>query len=223
MTVELTHHSLTGSGLLTAKARRVPLKRTFDLFFSAAFLIFSAPLFFFIALLLLIPTRGKVLYSHERIGKNGKPFRCFKFRTMREDADSGLQEILKQDTALREEWETKRKLIRDPRVTRLGHFLRRTCLDEIPQFWNVLKGDLSVVGPRPVTREEITTYFGDKAQKILSVKPGITGLWQIARDPNMSYKDRVSLEEYYVKKASFLLDLKLIFLTLPCIIRTNGA
>lgn len=150
------------------KIRHFPIKRSFDLVFSLLCLVTGSPVFLIIAFLIYITSPGKVIYSHERIGRGGKPFRCYKFRSMYADADKRLNDLLAKNPDLKKEWETTFKLKNDPRVTPFGLFLRKTSLDEIPQFWNVLKGDLSVVGPRPVVNEEIKKYYCMKAYKILS-------------------------------------------------------
>jgi undecaprenyl-phosphate galactose phosphotransferase len=138
------------------------------------------------------------------------------------DAELRLAEIL-LDPAAKQEWDTYYKLKNDPRIHAVGKFLRKTSLDELPQFFNVLKGDLSVVGPRPVTEEEVTKYFGDKAKKILSVRPGLTGIWQTSGRSLLTFDERLKLEESYIDQQSFLLDLQIIFKTIPAIIFPKGA
>lgn len=205
------------------KVNHKPFKRCFDIIFSSSALLFLAPFFLTVALLIRSTSRGKAIYSHERIGRCGKKFRCFKFRTMYQDADERLNKILQEDSALRNEWHLTRKLKNDPRITAMGKFLRKTSLDELPQFWNVLRGDLSVVGPRPVLEEEILKYYGVKAPKILSVRPGITGIWQVSGRNDTSYAKRVELDEQYVERQSFFLDMKLIIKTVPCMVSRKGA
>jgi len=200
-----------------------PLKRAFDVFFSLAVLVLTAPLFLIIYLLIRTTSKGRAIYYQERIGRAGIPFRCYKFRSMYSDAESRLQDILKNDPQKHEEWERNHKLRNDPRITQIGKFIRRSSLDEFPQFWNVLKGDLSVVGPRPVVSEEIVKHFGKKAEKILSIRPGLTGLWQVSGRSDISYAARVALDEKYVDERSFALDLKLIMLTIPRMLSTKGA
>jgi undecaprenyl-phosphate galactose phosphotransferase len=140
------------------------------------------------------------------------------------DADQRLKDLLARDLHLRAEWGKNYKLKNDPRTTLLGAFLRKTSLDELPQFWNVLKGDLSVVGPRPVVREEITKYYHVKAYKILSIRPGLTGIWQVSgRSDIPSYEARIQMDEYYVDHHSFLLDMKLIAKTIPAMLFSKGA
>lgn len=205
------------------KIRHFPLKRIFDLLFSLFSLIMGAPVFLLIAFFIFITSPGRVIYSHERIGRGGKPFKCYKFRSMYVDSDKRLQLLLAKDQKLKKEWETTFKLKKDPRITPFGHFLRKTSLDELPQFWNVVKGDLSVVGPRPVVKEEIEKYYCLKAHKILSIRPGLTGPWQVSGRSNESYEERIRLDEYYVDHPSFMYDLKLIAKTIPAMLFAKGA
>lgn len=199
------------------------IKRSFDIIFSLAVLIFLSPLFLLIAFLIRLTSRGNPIFGHERIGRGGKPFICYKFRTMYADAPERLHSLLSMRADLKEEWEKSQKLKNDPRVTPLGKLLRKTSLDEFPQFWNVLKGDLSVVGPRPVVEKELQTHFGSKGPLIVSVRPGVTGLWQVSGRSNTSYAERILLDETYINTQSFLLDLKLIIKTLPAVIFSKGA
>lgn len=201
----------------------IPLKRAFDILFSLTVLFVFLPLLFVIAVAIRLSSGGSIVYAHERIGRGGRPFHCYKFRTMFRDADKRLQEILAKDASLRAEWEESHKLKDDPRITPIGKFLRKTSLDEFPQFWNVLIGDMSVVGPRPMVRDEIIRRLGSKAKKILSVRPGLTGLWQVSGRSNTSYTYRIELDELYVKNRSFWLDLKLVAKTIPCMIAARGA
>lgn len=204
--------------------KHLPIKRIFDILFSLTVLILFSPLFLMIALAIFITSPGNIIYSHQRIGRGGKPFPCYKFRTMYQDADLRLKEILEKNPVLKEEWEKTYKLKNDPRITPIGAFLRKTSMDELPQFWNVLKGDLSVVGPRPVVEEEINKYFGHKALKILSMRPGLTGPWQVSgRSDITCYKKRIELDEFYIEKQSFFFDVVLIAKTIPAIIQSKGA
>lgn len=210
--------------LLECKVKHIPIKRVFDLSFSLCALIFGLPIFACIALLIFCTSPGKIFYSHKRIGRGGKIFKCYKFRTMHPNADARLQEILKNNEDLRKEWESTFKLKSDPRITPIGSFLRKTSLDELPQFWNVLKGDLSIVGPRPVVKEEVEKYLGLKAPKILSIRPGLTGPWQVSGRSNITcYQKRVELDEFYVDNHSLLLDVKLIAKTIPVMLFSKGA
>lgn len=208
---------------LGVEVKHIPIKRLFDLLFSLLVLVLGSPLFLFIALAIFFSSPGKVIYAQQRIGRGGKPFRCYKFRTMYADADARLHELLAQDPELRQEWEATRKLKKDPRVTPFGKLLRKSSLDEIPQFWNVLKGDLSVVGPRPVQKDEIERYFGEKAVKILKMRPGITGNWQVHGRSDTCYQRRICLDEEYIDNHSLYWDLKLIAKTIPCLILMRGA
>lgn len=203
--------------------RHFPLKRLFDIIFSISVLVLLLPLYLIIGIFIRISSRGNAIYFHERIGRGGTIFRCYKFRTMYSDADKRLKEILAKDFSKRQEWALNRKLKNDPRVTPLGRFLRKTSLDELPQFWNVARGDLSTVGPRPVTQEEIDIYYGVKAVKILSIRPGITGLWQVSGRSDTTYITRVNLDEQYVNSHSFMLDILLILKTVTTIFSSKGA
>jgi exopolysaccharide production protein ExoY len=219
----LTAPTVNISEVIKYEIKHIPVKRTFDIIFSLLVLILCSPLFAILATLIRLTSPGKALYSQERVGRGGKSFRCYKFRTMFLDADKRLHDILKNDSLKKLEWEQSHKLKNDPRVTKIGSFLRKTSLDELPQFWNVLIGDLSVVGPRPVVQEEITKHFGMKAAKILSVRPGITGIWQVSGRSDISYSKRIQLDEKYVDTHSIALDLKLIVKTIPSIVTSKGA
>lgn len=199
------------------------LKRIFDILFSLTILVLFAPVFALIALFSICTSKGPVVYAHKRIGRGGKVFKCYKFRTMYKDADNRLQELLAKDPDLKKEWEANYKLKNDPRITSIGHFLRKTSLDEFPQFWNVLKGDLSVVGPRPVVLDEIVTHYGEKAGKVLSIRPGLTGLWQVSGRNDTSYAKRISLDEEYINNQSLVLDIKLVLKTIPAMLFSRGA
>lgn len=206
------------------KIKHIPIKRIFDILFSFSFLVFASPIYLMITLLIFFSSPGKIFYSQERIGRGGKPFRCYKFRSMHPQADKYLDSLLANNPRLKEEWEKTYKLKKDPRITWIGSILRKTSLDELPQFWNVLKGDLSIVGPRPVVKEEINKYYRNKAYDILSIRPGLTGIWQVSgRNDIQSYEKRIQYDEYYVKNHSFLLDLKLIAKTVPVILFSKGA
>ena len=187
-------------------------------------MIAGLPLYFIIALLIKLSSRGPIFFSQERIGKNNIPFKCFKFRTMHPEAEDILENLIKQNSLLKKEFEETHKLKNDPRITYIGRFLRKTSLDEIPQFINVLKMEMSIVGPRPIVKEEIKKY-GISISKVLSIKPGITGLWQVSGRNNLSYKRRVMLDCLYVKNINFLLDLRIILRTFGVIFfpRDRGA
>lgn len=206
-----------------ARVKHIPTKRIFDLLFSSAALIVLMPFLLILALFVAGSTKSSPIYRHRRIGRGGRPFTCYKFRSMRRGADRQLAEILERDPLLKEEWERTRKLKRDPRVTRLGRFLRKSSLDELPQFINVLKGDLSVVGPRAVEMVEIENHFGPAAEKILTIRPGLTGLWQVSGRSNTSYRKRIRFDETYVERRSLLLDLRIVLKTIPLLFNGRGA
>jgi Undecaprenyl-phosphate galactose phosphotransferase WbaP len=199
-------------------------KRLFDIVFSLSVLILLAPVYLVIALLIVISSPGSVFYVQERVGKNRKSFRCLKFRTMVENADEILREMMEKSPNIRQEFEENFKLKKDPRITWIGHFLRVTSLDEFPQFWNVLKGDMSVVGPRPLVAEELPKY-GRHMDKILTIRPGITGLWQVSGRNDIPYPLRVRMDLYYANFRNFWIDLWIIFKTIGVVIfpKNNGA
>jgi exopolysaccharide production protein ExoY len=201
----------------------ISAKRIFDILFSLGAILFFLPLGLIIGFLIKGSSPGSIFYHCKRVGKDGQPIYCWKFRTMCQDADKKLQEILRQNPQLKQEWDTYYKLKDDPRVSGIGKILRKTSLDELPQFWNVLLGDLSVVGPRPVTEEEIQKYFGKKASKILSVRPGLTGIWQTSGRSLLTFEERIRLEESYIEMQSLIFDLKIIFKTIPMIFISRGA
>ena len=196
------------------------IKDLFDYIFSLIFLISGFPLFFLIAILVKFSSRGPIFFLHKRIGKNRKFFYCIKFRTMHVEADDILNNLLKKDEKSRIQFERIHKLKNDPRITPIGKFLRKSSLDEIPQFINVLKGEMSIVGPRPIVDKEAKKYK-NSLNKVLSIKPGITGLWQVSGRNNLSYKKRVFLDSLYVKNLNFLMDIRIIIRTLGVILFPN--
>ena len=203
--------------------RHLPCKRAFDILFSLMVLILGAPFFLLIAVALFLSSPGPILYTQTRIGRGGRRFRCLKFRTMYRGADERLKRLLTSDPALQEEWQQHHKLKNDPRITKVGALLRKTSLDELPQFWNVLRGEMSIVGPRPVVSDEIEKHYRWRATHILSVRPGITGLWQVSGRSDASYEKRIALDEESAASHTLLLDLKLIAKTIPLIASTLGA
>jgi undecaprenyl-phosphate galactose phosphotransferase len=204
-------------------ARRLPqlIKRCFDLAVSATVLTLASPLFLFIAF--KVSQSGRpIFFGHTRVGQHNKPFKCYKFRTMAPNADQLLAELLARSPEARAEWERDFKLKDDPRITPIGRFLRKTSLDEIPQLWNVLKGDMSLVGPRPVVTAELDRY-GNQVDYYLEAKPGITGLWQISGRNDVSYDTRVYLDAWYVKNWSLFNDIVILLRTVTVIFRKDGA
>lgn len=199
-------------------------KRLFDVAFSLAVIILFSPVYLLLALLVAFSSKGPVFYVQERVGKNYKCFGCIKFRTMVTNADEVLLELMEASPQLRQEFADNFKLKQDPRITKIGRFLRLTSLDEFPQFWNVLKGDMSVVGPRPLVAEELHMY-GAHIDKVLTIKPGITGLWQVSGRNDIPYSRRIQIDLYYVKFHNFWLDVWVIIKTIGVVIlpKNNGA
>jgi len=198
------------------------IKRFLDLVLVSLGGLVILPFLLLIALAIKLSSRGPVLYGHKRLGLNGKHFNAYKFRSMILDAEEKLESILAADPRLREEWESSHKLKEDPRITKIGKFLRRTSFDEFPQLLNILKGEMSLVGPRPVTDPEIEKY-GENARRILTVKPGLTGLWQVSGRSDTDYAERVSYDLYYLQSWSVWLDLWILFRTPSVILRGKGA
>jgi len=199
------------------------LKRIMDYFFSLILFILTIPLFIIISILIKLTSRGPIIFSQERIGKGGKSFKCYKFRTMYVDAEKRLQQLLENDSKAKAEWQGKYKLLNDPRVTPLGKLLRKTSLDELPQIFNVLKGEMSLVGPRPVTKEELDKYYKESAELYCLVPPGITGLWQVSGRSNLTYEERVSLDCWYIRNWSLWLDLVILLKTIKVVLKGEGA
>ncbi len=199
-------------------------KRAFDIIFSASVLVLLLPVYLVVALLIYICSPGPIFYSQERVGRDYKTFQCYKFRTMVQDADRVLHELLDRNPAMRHEFHETFKLKDDPRITWIGRFLRLTSLDEFPQFWNVLKGDMSIVGPRPLVPEELPRY-GRHIDKVLTVRPGLTGVWQVSGRNDIPYEKRVKIDVYYVNFRSVWLDLGVVLKTIGVIVfpKNNGA
>ncbi|WP_236045437.1 MULTISPECIES: sugar transferase [Pseudooceanicola] len=196
------------------------VKRVFDLVLALMLLPVLLPV---IAVLWILIRRdgGPGFFGHRRLGHNGKSFRCWKIRTMVVDAEARLTQHLANNPEAAEEWKRDQKLTNDPRITKLGHLLRATSLDELPQIWNVLKGEMSFVGPRPITRDEIRRY-GKSRVAYLSMRPGLTGLWQVSGRNDVTYDERVAMDVEYAKKASFLMDCKLLVKTFNAVLGQTG-
>jgi Undecaprenyl-phosphate galactose phosphotransferase WbaP len=198
------------------------IKRFMDLTIVILGGIVLLPFLLFIALLVKLSSPGKVLYGHTRIGKAGKYFTAYKFRSMVENSDEVLQKLLESDPEIKAEWETNYKLRNDPRITAIGRFLRRTSFDEFPQLINILNGEMSLVGPRPITDAEVAKY-GEDYSRIFSVKPGLTGLWQVSGRSNANYGERVSYDTYYLQSWSVWLDIWVLLRTFGAVIKGRGA
>ena len=199
-------------------------KRLFDIIFSLLVLVLFSPVYLILMALIAVDTPGPIFYSQQRVGKNYQLFNCIKFRTMIDNADEILETIMSDSPEMRQEFQDNFKLKQDPRITKIGKFLRLTSLDEFPQFWNVLKGDMSVVGPRPLVPEELPKY-GRRISTVLKIKPGITGLWQVSGRNDIPYPKRVKIDVYYATNHNWLLDLWIVFKTIGVIIfpHNNGA
>ncbi len=209
-----------GPGTPRTSLRRI--KRGMDILLALVAGILLMPLFLALVLLVKVSSRGPVFYSQQRIGENGRLFAMWKFRSMVAGADLVLDGYLKANPKLKAEWDRDHKLQNDPRVTRLGGWMRKTSLDEIPQLWNVLRGEMSLVGPRPIVTAEIHKY-GTRFDDLCSVAPGVTGIWQVSGRNDISYADRVELDSYYARHSSIWLDLYILAMTVKVVLFRQGA
>lgn len=189
---------------------------------AALMLLALSPLLLVITFIIWRTDGAPIFFGHYRVGRNGKLFRCLKFRSMARNSQELLRQLLESDPAAREEWQREHKLLNDPRITPIGHFLRKTSLDELPQLFNVLRGEMTLVGPRPITFEELRKY-GSIRWHYLSVRPGITGLWQVSGRNNLSYEERVELDRSYVEGRSAWQDLQILFKTVKVVFLREGA
>jgi Undecaprenyl-phosphate galactose phosphotransferase WbaP len=204
------------------KKGNLAIKRFLDLLLIFVSLPFVIPLVLIISIIIKCTSPGPVFYGHMRVGKNGEPLKTWKFRSMVVDADKQLEHILATDPVRAAEWEKDRKFIDDPRVTKIGKFLRKTSLDEIPQLWNIFLGQMSFVGPRPVTKPELSKY-GKYADFVLSVKPGLSGMWQISGRSDTGYEERITLDTYYIQNWSIWLDIWIVIKTIWVVFKGKGA
>lgn len=198
------------------------VKRGLDVVLALVLLAILSPLLLLLALMVR-SDGGPAFYGHRRIGRNGAEFPCLKFRSMVLDADQVLKDLLARDPAAARDWAETRKLRHDPRVTPVGRFLRATSLDELPQIFNVLRGEMSFVGPRPVVNEELQKHYGSAAADYAAVRPGITGLWQISGRSDTTYGERVELDRRYVREFSLMQDLRIMVRTVPAVLARRGA
>jgi lipopolysaccharide/colanic/teichoic acid biosynthesis glycosyltransferase len=198
------------------------VKRVFDLAAGVTLLFLLAPLMLLIAGLIRAGDGGPAFFRQARVGRSGKSFRCWKFRTMTSNADEALQRLLASDPAAAQEWAESQKLTRDPRITPVGAFLRRSSLDELPQLFNIVSGDMSFVGPRPIVAAERERY-GEAFNHCFSVPPGLTGLWQISGRSDCSYATRISLDSQYASDWHLLLDAKILVKTVPAVLMQKGS
>jgi len=213
LAIETNYHLLNKQEMI--------IKRVFDMVLTLLLLLFTWPIFILLALLVHLDSHGPVLYTQKRLGKNGEEFDSYKFRTMFENAEEKLHELLETDAEARREYQEYHKLVNDPRVTRIGRILRRYSLDEIPQFINVLKRDMNLIGPRSYLPRELPT-MGASAKIILKVKPGITGWWQVMGRNETSFKERLMLDEYYISNWSIWLDIYIVIKTVWVLVRGEG-
>ncbi len=203
--------------------KRKWIKRVLELIICLSFMPFLLPLIVIIVIAIVLDSDGPVFYKQERVGKDGKIFKCIKFRTMYKDADKKLQKLLEEDPAAREEWNKYYKLRNDPRITRVGKFLRKTSLDELPQIFNILIGDMSLIGPRPVLKSELEKYYGEFSKYYMQIRPGLTGLWQVSGRNELDYSQRVKLDVWYVLNWSLWLDFVIFLKTFKVILTGRGA
>ena len=197
-------------------------KRTIDIILALSGIILLTPLLIICFVLTIATSPGPALFRHRRVGLGGRYFDCLKFRTMAMDAPERLRQLLETDPASAAEWDATRKLRHDPRVTAMGEILRRSSLDELPQLFNVLKGEMSIVGPRPVTEEELEKY-SSSVGAYLACRPGITGLWQVSGRSTTTYSKRVECDAYYAHNWSIALDAKILVLTIPALLFSSDA
>lgn len=196
--------------------------RLFDIAVSLALLVFLAPLMIVVAMLVVATNPGPVIFGHKRLGRDGRTFSCLKFRSMVTDSQERLAQLLASDADARREWERDHKLKNDPRITPIGAFLRKSSLDELPQLFNVLRGDMSLVGPRPIVMDEVRRY-GRYFSHYSQVRPGITGLWQVSGRSNTSYRRRVAMDVTYSRSQSLPLNIKILLMTVPSVLSAKGS
>lgn len=198
------------------------LIRYLDIAIAGLALLFLLPLLVGLAIATWLGDPGPVFFGHVRIGKNGRSFRCFKFRTMVTDAEQRLLKLLETDPVARADWERDRKLTNDPRITGIGRFMRKSSLDELPQLWNVICGEMSLVGPRPIVQAEVPRY-GRYIADYMNARPGISGLWQISGRNDVSYRRRVALDVAFARSQSLKLYLRILVLTVPAVLFQRGS
>ncbi|MER8743745.1 sugar transferase [Mesorhizobium sp. M1004] len=198
------------------------LKRMLDLIIAVTALVGAAPVMIVVAMLIRMTTGGPAVFSHSRVGFGGKPFNCYKFRSMVADSEDVLKAYLEANPHMRMEWEKTHKIKDDPRVTFLGRMLRKSSLDELPQLYNIIRGDMSCVGPRPIVKEELERY-GDHVGEYLRMRPGLTGLWQVSGRSSVDYATRVALDSQYVRNWSVWFDIVILFRTVFAVMRFDRA
>lgn len=197
-------------------------KRVTDFVLAFVALVFLLPVLIPLAIAIRLSDGGPALFKQKRIGRDGKEFRCYKFRSMVVDADARLKKLLAEDPKARAEWKATQKLEKDPRITAFGQFLRKSSLDELPQLINILKGEMSIVGPRPIVQNEVEKY-GEYFAHYCQVRPGLTGLWQVSGRSDTTYGERVALDVQYVSDWSYTNDIKIMVMTIPAVLLSDGA
>jgi exopolysaccharide production protein ExoY len=210
------------SGEGVARARRFDLEYMINFIIAGLMLVFFAPLMLAVAVAVFLQDGGPAFFAHQRLGRGGRRFAVLKFRSMATDAQARLDHLLAADPEARAEWARDHKLRSDPRITRLGEILRRSSLDELPQLINVLRGDMSLVGPRPIVEGEARRY-GHYIRDYFSVRPGITGLWQVSGRNDTSYRRRVALDVIYSRRKSLLMDIRILLMTIPAVLLRRGS
>ena len=211
-----------GSSEFRALREDVDPSRIIDVIISLGLLLFTAPLLLLVAVMIRLQDGGPVLFEHARVGRRGRTFGCLKFRSMAVDAEARLSALFAESPQIRREWEIDHKLQDDPRVTRIGRFLRKSSLDELPQLWNILRGDMSLVGPRPITPAE-TFRYGRYLNHYCRVRPGLTGLWQVSGRNDVPYGRRVAMDVYYARSRSLGGDLMILLRTVPAVLLAKGS
>jgi lipopolysaccharide/colanic/teichoic acid biosynthesis glycosyltransferase len=230
MGLRLTHQSRHAETAAFSSTRldrnetgpKTSAKRILDVVVASIALIFVLPLLVVVGILIRLQDGGQAVYSQRRYGKNGRTFKCYKLRSMVANADQRLIEILAENPEARAEWEETQKLTHDPRITPLGRFIRKTSIDELPQLFNILKGEMSIVGPRPIVENEITKY-GEYYRDYCSVRPGLTGLWQVEGRSDTTYEQRVQLDVKYASTRNFKGDIMIMLRTVPAVLLSRGA
>lgn len=218
----VSHHTDAPIARETKEERSLDVCHVIDVVLASIMLVFFAPVMIAVALAVYLHDRGPIFFGHSRVGYGGRSFKCLKFRTMVVDSEARLQALLKSDPVARREWELARKLRKDPRVTWLGQFLRVSSLDELPQLFNVLRGEMSLVGPRPIVKDE-SVYYGRRMSAYCATRPGITGLWQISGRNDTTYRRRVAMDVMYVRRRCVALYLKILVGTVPAVLLKSGA
>lgn len=227
----VTSRSLAGSPVMPHGASAggagkldhgVDWMRILDVLVATAALVFIAPLLLVLTIAVMLNDGGAPIYRQQRIGRGGRVFHCLKFRSMVPDAAERLERLLENDPAARREWETDHKLRNDPRVTPFGRFIRRTSLDELPQLINVIAGDMSLVGPRPIVLAE-TSRYGPYLKHYLTVRPGITGVWQVSGRNDVSYRRRIACDVLYARRRSLTRNLMIMAATVPAVLQSRGS